>query len=205
MKKIFILLCLCTILLADDAMVIPKDIALQKAKNAVHKLHSILSSNVKAKYQQEGALSAAKFCAFESYSKIKEINEELGNKVSIKRVSFFNRNPSSFPQKDEVNILKAFDLIERSDAYMPKEIIQMVGYDIYKVYFPATMSSKTCKKCHAEKTMVNPKVQKIFEEKYPYDKAYGFKSGEVRGAVIVTVKIEDNDKNLNKRNENENK
>lgn len=191
MKKNLILLCLCSILLANDAVVIPKDIALEKAKNAVHKLHTILSSNVKAKYQQEGVLSAAKFCTSESYSKIKELNKELGDRVFIKRVSFFNRNPSSYPQKDEVNIVKAFDLIEKSDAYLPKEVVQMVGYDRYKVYFPATMSGKTCKKCHGETSMVDPSIQKLFKEKYPYDKGYGFKSGEVRGAVIVTVKIED--------------
>ena len=205
MKKSLILLCLCIMLLADDAVLIPKEIALQKAKHAVHKLHTLLSSTVKTKYRQEGPLSAAKFCALESYSKIKEMNKKLGSNISIKRVSFFNRNPNAYPQKDEVNILKAFDLIERSAAYMPKEIVQAMGYDTYKVYFPATMSSKTCKKCHGEKSIVNPKIQKLFEDNYPYDKAYGFKSGEVRGAVVVTVKIEDNNINIEKRNKNENK
>ncbi|RXJ54172.1 Tll0287-like domain-containing protein [Candidatus Marinarcus aquaticus] len=194
MKKSLIICSLCLMLFANEKETVPKDIALQEAKHAAHKLHTTLSSIVKAKFRHEGALAAATFCADESYTKIKELNEELGENISIKRVSLFNRNPKSSPQRDEIDILKAFDLLEESDAYMPNGIVQVADYNTYKVYFPAMMASKTCKVCHGNKSNLDPKIQTLFEEKYPSDKAFGFKSGQVRGAVIVTVKIK-NEKN----------
>jgi hypothetical protein len=168
---------------------IPYKIAQQKAKHAVHELHTIMKQNVKSKFKEGGIEAAAKFCADESYEKIKELDKKLGKDISIKRVSLFNRNPESYPEKSEKSIVKAFTMIARSDAHLPKQIVQVVDYTTYKVYSPAVMASRNCKLCHGKKNKVDPKVQQLFEEKYPNDNAYGFGSGEVRGAIVVTVKV----------------
>jgi hypothetical protein len=172
----------------------PVDLAKKSASIAIHKLHDIMRANVKPRMKNEGVLSAARFCANKSLKEIKKLSGELGKDISIKRISLFNRNPDSYPKESEIGILKAFTLIERADAYLPKQIVQLVTEDTYKVYSASTMSSRTCKKCHGPKEKVNPEVQKLFEDKYPEDKAYGFKSGQVRGAVIITVKIHNKDK-----------
>jgi len=68
---------------------------------------------------------------------------------------------------------------------MPKSIIQAKEDGSFKLYSPIVMNSRYCKKCHGDKKLVDPKIRKIFEKKYPNDKAYGFQIGDLRGAVVV--------------------
>jgi len=195
MIKNLILLCSCTILLANDAVVVPKEVSLDEAKeiafHASHKLHEMMSENVKPKIEKDGILSGVQFCANESSSKIKELNKNLGNGVSLKRISLKNRDSNSYPIGDEKKILEAFDLIEQSNSFLPKEITQLTSDETYKVYIPVTISNKSCKTCHGEKEKMDSEVRKFLEEKYPNDKAFGYLSGQVRGAVVVTVKIKE--------------
>lgn len=187
MRKVLFVVCFfITLLAADSKIVIPKDKAILEAKKAVHKLHHMMRDEVKSNLEK-GVYLAAKFCAEESMEKIEKLNKKLGDNISIKRVSISNRNPASYPLKSEISIVKAFDLIEKSDAYMPKQIVQLVDDGIYKVYFPATMSSRSCKKCHGKADKIDKKTLAFFKDKYPNDKGLNFRSGQVRGAVVVTV------------------
>ena len=85
-----------------------------------------------------------------------------------------------------MKVLKAFELLEQSSTYL-KPITQVSGEDTYKVYFPVTLSGKTCKMCHGQKNEINPKVLKLIQKNYPQDKAINYLAGEIRGAVVVTV------------------
>lgn len=185
MRKFILLILTCEVLFSVPNM---KDTIVSKALEVQHKLHDVISKNVKSKISQDGIYTAAEFCAKESYKKIEELNKTLDANISVKRVSLKNRNPNSYPQDDEKKILEALELIEKSNAYLPSEIVQLNEEGEYKVYFPSTMSSKNCKSCHGAKEGVNKEVYELFKSKYPQDKAFDFGSGEVRGAVIVTVK-----------------
>jgi hypothetical protein len=190
MRKTLLFFYLCAALGASEVASIPKNKAIKEAKKAAGELHHMMKSHVKPKLKEKGVYAAVKFCAEESYGRIKELDRKLGEAVSIKRVSLKNRNPDSYPDQSEISIVKAFDLIESSDAYLPAQIVQMVEEGTYKVYFPSAMSSRTCKACHGPKKNMDPKARKFLESKYPHDKAYGFRSGQIRGAVIVTVKTD---------------
>ena len=185
MKKILLTLLLCEFLFANESA---KDLAVKEACNALHKLHEMMSTNVKTRISDKGIYAGAKFCVNESYSKIEELSKSLGENISLKRVSLKNRNPKSYPLEDEVKILEAFELIEKSNAYLPSEIVQLNSDGEYKIYFPSTMSNKSCKSCHGAQKGVDIQVQELIKSKYPNDKAIDFVSGQVRGAVIVTVK-----------------
>lgn len=185
MKKLLLTLLLCEMLFAIESA---KDLAVKEALDASHKLHEMMSENVKNKIANQGIYAGAEFCVNESYAKIEELNKSLGDNITIKRVSLQNRNPKSYPLEDEVKILEAFDLIEKSSAYLPSEIVQLNSDGEYKIYFPSTMSNKSCKSCHGANKGVDIKVQELIKSKYPNDKAIDFVSGQVRGAVIVTVK-----------------
>jgi hypothetical protein len=168
---------------------IPYKIAQLEAKHAVHQMHILIKKGLLDEMHKGGLLGGAKFCAFKSEAVLKKLSKDLGEDISIKRVSLRNRNPKSYPLKSEKAIVEALTMIEQSDAYLPKQITQVVGDGVYKIYMPATMSKRTCKKCHGAKNSIKPEVLSFLKEKYPDDKAYGFKAGEVRGAVVVTVKI----------------
>ncbi|MCK9161534.1 MAG: DUF3365 domain-containing protein [Arcobacteraceae bacterium] len=183
-KVIFTLLFIQFLFAASNA----KDEAIATATDARHKLHDAIASKVNEKVLNSGLYDAAVFCVNDSYNNTKKLDESLGDNVSIKRVSLGNRNPNSYPQDDEKKILEAFALIESSSAYLPDQIVQVTDKGDYKVYFPATMSNKNCKLCHGVEANINKEVHSLFKEKYPNDKAYGFSSGEVRGAVVITIK-----------------
>lgn len=185
MKALLLALFICEAVVANVTV---KDSIIQEATAVYHKFHEMLSQKVKSQISQGGIYKGAEFCANESFENIKEFNKTLADNVSLKRVSLKNRNPNSYPQDDERKILEAFDLIEKSNAYLPSEIVQMNEEGDYKIYFPSTMSSKSCKSCHGAKKGVNEKVYELFKSKYPNDKAFDFVSGQVRGAVIITVK-----------------
>jgi hypothetical protein len=189
MKKILLLSLLSFSLFAQyDANEAPYNVALQKANHALHELHSMIRGNMKAEKQKGDILSTAQFCANKSYANIEELNQELEEGISIKRVSLANRNPKSYPEEDEKKVLEAFTLLADSLSYLPHEIVQLKEDGVYKIYFPSVMSSKNCKACHGVQDQTNLEVQQFMKKRYPNDKAFGFKTGQVRGAVIVTVK-----------------
>lgn len=168
---------------------LPKDIAVEKASHAVHELHVMMKKNVKERIRKEGIESAVHFCSEESFERIEKLDKSLGDEIHIKRVSLRNRNPNSYPKTDEKDILKAFDLLEESDVYMPKNIVQIKEDNRYKVYFPSTMSSRNCKSCHGQFDKMNKEVRTFLKEKYPNDRAFDFTSGEVRGAVVIDITL----------------
>jgi ABC-type transporter MlaC component len=117
----------------------------------------------------------------------KKLNEKYAPKVSIKRISLNNRNEKAKADESEEKILKAFELIAKSDAYQPDEIVQVIDDNTFKVYSPITMNSRDCKKCHGVEKKVDKKSKDRFFEVYKNNNAYGYKSGDVRGAVVVTI------------------
>lgn len=190
MKTLFISsLLLFSVALAYE---LPQDQALKIAEHSVHELHVMMKKNIMEQMSNGGVIKAAQFCANESFQAIQHLNKELGQNVQIKRVSLKNRNVLSYPNEDEIGIIKAFALIERSNAFIPKSIIQMKDENKYKVYFASTMSSKNCKLCHGKSNEISEEVQVFLREKYPDDKAIDFVAGEVRGAVVVEITLENN-------------
>ena len=174
---------------AAGAVELPKNLAKKQAETAAHALHTMMKSNVKKRLREGGILSAAKFCGEESYGKIRALSDELGPGLSIKRVSLLNRNPKSFPEEGERGIVKALDLMEQGNAYLPDAVVQLLDASTYKVYIPSTMSSRNCKKCHGSEKEIDPQVREYLKKRFPDDKAVGFRSGQVRGAVVVTVEL----------------
>lgn len=160
-----------------------KKIALKASKEVSSTLKKELKKAKKAK-KTEGM---ANFCIDESVKIIEKIDKKYGNKISIKRISLNNRNDKSKALKDEINLLKAFDLIQKADAYAPKQIVQIVDDNSYKIYSPIQMKSRDCKKCHGLEKKIDKNSQKRFLKVYKNDRGYGHKSGEIRGAVVITV------------------
>lgn len=45
-----------------------------------------------------------------------------------------------------------------------------------------------CLQCHG--TAINPEVSAKLNELYPHDKAVGYREGDIRGAFLVTSKLD---------------
>ena len=168
-----------------------QELTLEKVKeiasNASLELNSKIKKGLKKAKRKNGTEEMGNFCIDDSIKILEKLNKKLGSKVIVKRVSLNNRNKNSKALENEVAILKAFELIQQSDAYQPKQIVQIVDDNTYKVYSPIAMKSRDCKKCHGLEKKVDKELKKQFSKTYKNENGYGYKSGEIRGAVVVTV------------------
>ena len=168
-----------------------EELTLEKVKSIASKVSSEFNSNLKKELKKakraDGTKGMTDFCIDDSMKILEGLNKKHGSKINIKRVSLNNRNEKSKALDDEIKILKAFDLIQKSDAYQPKQIVQIVDDNTYKVYSPIEMKSRDCKKCHGLEKKVDKESKKRFSQVYKNENGYGYKSGDIRGAVVITI------------------
>jgi len=188
MRKILTILLGCICLLNSSNTILPYKQATKEATVVAKKFNKLMTQTVKKQFKKGGIVGVAGFCIKNSSSIVKNFNQSLKNGMKLKRVSLKNRNPNNYPLDNEKAILKAFDLLNNSSVYM-SPITQIASDDIYKVYFPATLSQRSCKKCHGMKENINPKVLSMIQKNYPKDKALNHTAGDLRGAVVITVDL----------------
>ena len=168
-----------------------KELTLEGVKETALKVTKEFEKRLKKELKNAKRVGGTKamidFCINDSKKIQEDINKKYGPNISIKRVSLNYRNEKAKPKDNEIKILKAFDLIQQSDAYEPEQIVQIVDDNKYKVYSAIQMNSRDCKKCHGLDKNVDKNTKKRFSEVYKNDRGYGHKSGDVRGAVVVTV------------------
>lgn len=157
------------------------------ASNVTKEFESKIKKELKDAKREAGIKGMTDFCVTDSRKILEEINKKYAPKISVKRISLNNRNEKAKPEEKEIKILEAFDLIQKSDAYEPKQIVQIVDDNTYKIYSPIQMNSRDCKKCHGLENKVDKESKKRFSEVYKNNRGYGHKSGDIRGAVVVTV------------------
>jgi len=145
-----------------------------------------LGKNMKKHMKKGGPVEALTFCSDKAYTLTTDINKKLPKGVSIKRVSLKNRNSFNKPETDEVKVLETFQSMKDQKIQLPQHLIQQVDATTYKFYKPLVIKKKVCLKCHGDIT--DKKLKNTIAKKYPEDKATGYKMGDIRGAVVVTIK-----------------
>jgi hypothetical protein len=156
----------------------------QKASSALLKT---LGGNLKKHLKAGGAMDAFAFCSDQAYPLTEKVDEAMGADVSVKRVSLQYRNPANAPQQDEKAILEALETLKANGAVLPSEIVEATGSGTYKYYKPLLINKAACLKCHGDISKT-PALAKAIRERYPEDKATGYKMNDLRGAIVVTVK-----------------
>ncbi len=146
-----------------------------------------LGGSLKKHMQSEGAMGAVKFCSTNAYPLTDSINTELGENVSIKRISLKYRNPANRPTENEAKVLTSLETLKSSGVMLPPYMIEQVDKETYKYYKPLAINKGVCLKCHGDMSDT-PKLAEFIQKNYPEDKAVGYKMGDLRGAIVVTVK-----------------
>ena len=143
-----------------------------------------LGGNMKKHMKKGGPADALSFCSMNAADLTAKVDKELGEKVSIKRVTLKPRNPANEATGDEKAVLQALELLNKNHVRLPKHLIEKTD-DGYKYYKPLRIGKKVCLKCHG--TNVDPKLKAEIAKRYPTDKATGYKMGDLRGAIVVTI------------------
>jgi hypothetical protein len=57
----------------------------------------------------------------------------------------------------------------------------------YFIYYKPITVAPFCLNCHGEPSRMEPQVLKVLKEKYPHDRALGYKPGQLRGVFKVLI------------------
>ncbi|MEA3374522.1 MAG: DUF3365 domain-containing protein [Campylobacterota bacterium] len=159
----------------------------ETGKKASMQLLKTLGSNLKKHMKAEGPVGAAKFCSTRAFPLTDQVSAEQGSGVTVKRISLKYRNPANQAEnRQELAILTSFQTLQDNNVILPEYLVEQVDTETYKFYKPLNINKGVCLKCHG--TIKNPKVASFIKANYPEDKATGYKMGDLRGAIVVTIK-----------------
>jgi hypothetical protein len=165
---------------ADEAKLLEE--ARGVASSVPPKLLTVLQDEIK-KSGPEGAIGV---CREKAPAMAKAASEQTG--WAIRRVSLKNRNPKAVPDAWEEAVLKDFDKRaaagEKPTGLEKGEVVTVDGKQIYR-YMKALPTQDLCLQCHGTPDRVGPAVQARLKELYPDDKAVGYSSAEIRGAITL--------------------
>jgi hypothetical protein len=161
-----------------------KDV-MKTGKQSSQLLLKTLGKNMKKNMKKGGVMGALNFCSNEAYTLTETVNKQLPKGVSIKRISSQARNSANEAPKDELAVLNTFKTMQKENIVLPKQLVQKVNATTFKYYKPLVIKKQVCLKCHGDVKDSNLKNE--IAKKYPLDKAMGYKMGDLRGAIVVTI------------------
>jgi hypothetical protein len=141
--------------------------------------------------QTGGVLQAVSVCSDTAQVLTNNFGIERG--IYIKRVSLKNRNPNNFPDDFEKGILNQFELLHQNNELTNKtEFVEIVteGDYNYLRYMKPIIVQAECLSCHGSQTEMMPEVRNRITQNYPNDKAVGYKTDDLRGAVSIKKVVE---------------
>ena len=154
----------------------------QTAMSMPPKLLEVLDAEIK----KSGHAEAMVVCREKAPAMAKALSEAKG--MQIRRVSLKNRNPKATPDAWEKRVLEDFD--RRSEAgekpamLEASEIMVVDGQRVMR-YMKALPTQDLCLACHGTDDRLNKDVKAKLKELYPDDKAVGYSSAQIRGAITV--------------------
>lgn len=132
---------------------------------------------------------AAEVCSNVAQQMTKDYAAEKG--IDVHRVSLKLRNPLNRPDKFEKKRLRIFEkeIAENKTASEYYEVIEKDDERILR-YMKPIIIQEMCLKCHGSESQIPADVMRILANKYPKDRATGYKIGDVRGAISVSISLE---------------
>ena len=133
----------------------------------------------------EGALRA---CSETAQRVTEEWRERTGN--DARRVSLRIRNPANVPDVFEREVLEDLARLTR-EGHAAGERHVVVEQDGQRVlrYMKPLVTAPMCLNCHGAAEDLAPQIRELLAHRYPEDRAIGYRKGDIRGAISVTVRF----------------
>lgn len=127
--------------------------------------------------QSGGAVHAITFCS----EKASVLTDSLFKiyDCGIRRVAKKNRNPENELNESEIQIFSEYEMQLANKEKLTPKVIHQENEILY--YKPIILGMQQCLSCHGNLDTIEDGVKNILAEKYPNDKAIGFKEGDLRG------------------------
>ncbi len=190
-KKLFIGTALSVFMVISTNAVEPdlENKVVQIGESSAKELLKTLKSSLMKAMSEGTVYDAVKFCSKKAIPLTKQVERKIDHGIKIKRTSLKYRNPKNAPDEYEKKALIYFEQVLKKKGKLPPYLIQELnenGKKYYRYYKPLKVGT-LCLTCHGEPDKMDQKLLKIIKERYPEDKATGYKLGDFRGVVRVSI------------------
>jgi len=165
------------------------DAEIADAKTAIKQFAGALQTELKAAMKAGGPVAAIGVCNTQAMPITAQVAKQ--HAMQLSRVSLKNRNPANAPNDWQASVLKSFE----SQKSAGKDITKLAWSETVTVddsqefrFMKAIPTGEPCLKCHG--TELAPDVAQALAGLYPEDHATGYSVGDIRGAFVVTRKLE---------------
>jgi hypothetical protein len=159
---------------------------IQVGDSAALALMQSLSGELTRAMAAGGPAHAIAFCAEDAGPLTASVVAGLGPGWDVKRTTLQTRNPANEPDALELDALAFFHGAETAGRELPQHYVQRTPSGDYRYYRPL-MVAPLCVECHGPRAELDPAVTRVLAERYPDDYATGYRVGDLRGVVRVTV------------------
>jgi hypothetical protein len=138
----------------------------------------------------QGAKAAIAKCHLKAIPAVGNVLQGVPRVTAYKRTSLKVRNPANAPDAAEEIALKRVERALDAGNSAPKILVQRVdhanGEQEWRVYRPVAVLAQ-CVACHGPADSLAEDVKAELKLLYPNDAATGYKAGDWRGLIRVTV------------------
>ncbi len=134
-----------------------------------------------------GPVNAIQVCNTKALPLTRQVEEQLGRPVAVKRTSLRVRNPDNRPDSLEAMALRFFETQRHATGTLPPyfaQVIQKNRARYYRYYKPMTVAP-LCLTCHGDPATMGTALRHALEQLYPDDQATGYQEGDFRGVIRV--------------------
>jgi hypothetical protein len=163
-----------------------EQIVREEGSAATRALMETLQTNLVAAMQEGGPVHAVEFCTGQALTLTDSVARDLGEGITLKRVSNRHRNPVNAPDAEEVKALRHFEAVLEESGSLPKDWVQRTPGGDLRYYRPLVIAPP-CLTCHGDPAGMDPAVVSAIQQKYPDDHATGYEVGDLRGLVRVGI------------------
>ncbi|MBL8564939.1 MAG: DUF3365 domain-containing protein [Hyphomicrobiaceae bacterium] len=168
----------------------PQTARITKAREAIKGLGEGLKEKLLGAMKDGGPVAALDVCKVEAPKIAAERSAAAG--LDVGRTALKIRNPANAPSETERKVLEEFAKQIASGADSAKlehaAVVEEGGKKSFLYMKPIMTAGKPCLACHGSE--LEPAVAAKIKELYPSDQATGFNAGDLRGAFVVTGKVE---------------
>ena len=177
---------LIVVLFASAASALDERAALEKGRTAARVLNDTLRSKLMESLKSGGPEGAMSVCSYQARALTAEVRDNQG--VEVKRTSRKLRNPENAPDPYERELLERLEA-KAAQGGLPEEVFERRregGRTVYRFAKPLVVAPP-CLACHGTGEEIPASVRRRIEERYPEDRATGYRAGDFRGVVSVVI------------------
>jgi hypothetical protein len=171
---------------ADTGDLPERELAL--ARETASRLAQDLSQLVFSTMENEGAVATVRVCSEVAQQRTAD---HARDGIYVRRISDRLRNPLNAPDATEARELERMRVLDAQES-LPTEIIRFVeqGESRSLHLLRPIRIQQPCLACHGATESMDPEVRQLLSERYPDDRATGYRAGQLRGAVSVRVPVQ---------------